>query len=96
MTNNRGDYSLNFEINPRRDLLDEKELTVSIATPHTNNMTDVSDEDDDRPKSVTLNWFIYADIYCLDYDGNVFDAALIALVAALKDCTCLTVLYCAS
>jgi exosome complex RNA-binding protein Rrp42 (RNase PH superfamily) len=50
-------------------------------------MADVSDEDDDRPKSVTLNWFIYADIYCLDYDGNVFDAALIALVAALKNCT---------
>ncbi len=75
--------------------MNEKELTVSIATPHTDNMTDVNDEDD-RPKSVTLNWFIYADIYCLDYDGNVFDAALIALVAALKNCTCLTVLYSAS
>ncbi len=69
-----------------RDLLNHKDLTVSVATQHNDKMTDVSDEDDDRPKSVTLNWFIYADIYCLDYDGNVFDAALIALVAALKNC----------
>ena len=28
---------------------------------------------------------VYADIMCLDYDGNVIDAALIALVAALGD-----------
>jgi exosome complex component RRP43 len=70
-----------------RDLLNEKDLTVSVVTPHNDKMADVSDEDDDRPKSVTLNWFIYADIYCLDYDGNVFDAALIALVAALKNFT---------
>jgi len=30
-------------------------------------------------------WYLYLDIYCLDYDGNVFDAALIALIAALKN-----------
>lgn len=84
-----------FGIN-RRDLLNEKDLTVSVATAHGNKMADVSDEDDDRPKSVTLNWFIYADIYCLDYDGNVFDAALIALVAALKNCTYYATLFLAS
>ncbi|KAI9146103.1 ribosomal protein S5 domain 2-type protein [Paraphysoderma sedebokerense] len=30
------------------------------------------------------SWVIYADIYCLNYDGNIFDACLIALLAALK------------
>jgi exosome complex component RRP43 len=29
-------------------------------------------------------WVLYADIVCLNYDGNVFDAALLALVSALK------------
>lgn len=29
-------------------------------------------------------WVLYADILCLDYDGCVLDAALLALVAALK------------
>ena len=30
-------------------------------------------------------WVIYADIMCINYDGNVTDAALFALVAALKN-----------
>lgn len=30
-------------------------------------------------------WVLYADILCLNYDGNVFDAALIALIAALQN-----------
>jgi exosome complex component RRP43 len=32
-------------------------------------------------------WVIYADIVCIDYDGNVLDAALLALVHALKQRT---------
>lgn len=31
-------------------------------------------------------WVIYADIVCLDYDGNILDASLLALVHALKQC----------
>jgi exosome complex component RRP43 len=30
-------------------------------------------------------WVIYADIMCINYDGNITDAALLALVAALRD-----------
>ncbi|KXS13479.1 exosome complex exonuclease RRP43-like protein [Gonapodya prolifera JEL478] len=30
-------------------------------------------------------WVLYADIVCLNYDGNVFDATVIAIMAALKD-----------
>ncbi|KAJ3339573.1 Exosome complex component RRP43 [Gonapodya sp. JEL0774] len=30
-------------------------------------------------------WVLYADVVCLNYDGNVMDAALIAIMAALKD-----------
>ncbi|KAM6985194.1 exosome complex component RRP43 [Aplochiton taeniatus] len=32
-----------------------------------------------------LCWVLYCDIMCLDYDGNVLDACIIALVAALKN-----------
>lgn len=30
-------------------------------------------------------WVLYVDAICINYDGNVFDAALIAMVAALKN-----------
>eukprot|EP00026_Physarum_polycephalum_P015344 Phypoly_transcript_15998.p1 GENE.Phypoly_transcript_15998~~Phypoly_transcript_15998.p1 ORF type:complete len:280 (+),score=45.09 Phypoly_transcript_15998:49-888(+) len=36
------------------------------------------------PEGKTV-WYLFLDIYCLDYDGNVFDAALIALIAALQN-----------
>ena len=29
-------------------------------------------------------WVLYVDILCMDYDGAVFDACLLALVNALK------------
>ncbi|KAK3248413.1 hypothetical protein CYMTET_42120 [Cymbomonas tetramitiformis] len=32
-------------------------------------------------------WVAYLDIFCLDADGNIFDAALLAAVAALSDVT---------
>ncbi|KAF0974390.1 hypothetical protein FDP41_006422 [Naegleria fowleri] len=31
------------------------------------------------------SWVLYADLYCLENDGNVFDAALIALLTALRN-----------
>lgn len=30
-------------------------------------------------------WVLYVDATCINYDGNVFDAALVAMVAALKN-----------
>ena len=30
-------------------------------------------------------WVLYVDATCINYDGNSFDAALIAMVAALKN-----------
>jgi exosome complex component RRP43 len=32
-------------------------------------------------------WSLYADIVCINYDGNILDASFLALVCALKDCT---------
>jgi len=29
-------------------------------------------------------WVLYVDMYCLDYDGNMMDACLLALAAVLK------------
>lgn len=31
-----------------------------------------------------LVWVLYVDLYCLDYDGNFLDAAIVALVSALR------------
>lgn len=33
-----------------------------------------------------LVWVLYCDITCLDYDGSVLDAAVIALIGALRNC----------
>jgi exosome complex component RRP43 len=30
-------------------------------------------------------WVLYVDVTCINYDGNAFDAALVAMVAALKN-----------
>lgn len=30
-------------------------------------------------------WVLYVDATCINYDGNAFDAALIAMIAALKN-----------
>uniref|UniRef100_A0A3Q3MDZ6 Ribosomal RNA-processing protein 43 n=1 Tax=Mastacembelus armatus TaxID=205130 RepID=A0A3Q3MDZ6_9TELE len=34
--------------------------------------------------SPNLCWVLYCDMICLDYDGNILDACIIALLAALK------------
>lgn len=36
-------------------------------------------------KDTKVLWYIVVDLYCLDHDGNIFDACLIALMAALKN-----------
>lgn len=36
--------------------------------------------------SFQLVWVLYVDMVCLDYDGNVIDACMIAMIAALKNC----------
>lgn len=38
-------------------------------------------------------WVLYVDATCINYDGNAFDATLLAMVAALKNSPCLTSLY---
>lgn len=30
-------------------------------------------------------WVLYVDAICINYDGNAFDATLLAMVAALRD-----------
>jgi len=32
-----------------------------------------------------LSWYLWVDVYCLDYDGNIFDAAIISAIGALKN-----------
>ena len=33
-----------------------------------------------------LVWVLYCDLMCLDHDGSLYDACVIALIAALKNC----------
>lgn len=33
-------------------------------------------------------WVLYCDLICLDYDGNLLDACVTALIAALRICKC--------
>ncbi|KAL6053840.1 Ribosomal RNA-processing protein 43 [Balamuthia mandrillaris] len=35
-------------------------------------------------KEGEVSWYLYVDMYCLDYDGALFDACLLALLAALE------------
>lgn len=44
-------------------------------------------------ESGKMLWYLYADIYCLNYDGNIFDTCLIGLVAALQDVRLPTAAY---
>jgi len=34
-------------------------------------------------------WVLFADIVCVNYDGNVFDACVIALITALMNGKCI-------
>lgn len=38
-------------------------------------------------------WVLYVDATCINYDGNVFDAALVAMVAALRNTRLPTATY---
>lgn len=57
------------------------DLQIKYTEPHTDD--EVPDEE---PKVVTkAYWTLYIDILCLSLDGNAFDAAWLAVVAALQD-----------
>ena len=43
-----------------------------------------------RGKSV---WVLYVDATCINYDGNAFDATLLAMVAALKNSTYIIIIF---
>jgi exosome complex RNA-binding protein Rrp42 (RNase PH superfamily) len=69
-------------------LISPQQLTVTLEThsSSTKNNTNLKSEQvKNTSDSITVNWYLYADLYCLDYDGNVFDCALIALLAALHN-----------
>ena len=34
-------------------------------------------------------WVLFADLVCVNYDGNVFDACVIALISALTNGKCI-------
>jgi len=62
-------------------LIDVNDLKIQYLEPHT-------DEDlpDEGPRVVTkAYWTLYIDILCIALDGNAFDTAWAAVIAALRD-----------
>ena len=47
----------------------------------------IEDKEEESKARKAMVWYLYVDMYCLDYDGNVFDACLIALLSALANGT---------
>jgi exosome complex component RRP43 len=51
-----------------------------------NPSTDVVDQDEQQPvPQLKAFWTLYIDLLCISYGGSIFDAAWLALYAALKD-----------
>jgi exosome complex component RRP43 len=38
-------------------------------------------------------WVLYVDLVCINYDGNAFDASVLAIMAALRDSKQVTAPY---
>jgi hypothetical protein len=86
---------------PQQSPEPNNDINFSINTQLSNNYqsntpkstkSSISQMDLDRfegaANQIDVGWYLYADLYCLDYDGNVFDCALIALLAALHNGFC--------
>ena len=66
------------EINEKKSVIQQRLAGIFYNC----NVMDLSQLCIEEGKAV---WVLYADLYCLENDGNVFDAALIALLTALKN-----------
>lgn len=83
-----GMISINFEFsslsssNARSGPPDEKCQSVSISLDNiVKNVVDLTQLSVERDQ---LAWALFVDVYCLEDDGNVFDAALLAITKALS------------
>jgi exosome complex RNA-binding protein Rrp42 (RNase PH superfamily) len=56
-------------------------LILFVLAVQSARVVEMSDLTIERGKSA---WQLMVDVYCLDHDGNVHDASLIAVMAALK------------
>lgn len=63
-------------------LPERKLLPVDDDDERSNDEPQYADADDDE---APMSWYLYVDLYCLNHNGNLFDASLIALIAALKN-----------
>lgn len=62
-------------------LLRPDDLTISYTEPKSADMG----PDEEPSTTVKAYWTLYIDILCISLDGNCFDAAWMAVMAALKD-----------
>ena len=63
------------------DLVNPDDLTISYAEPQS------ADVDEESVVVVKAYWTLYIDILCISLDGNCYDAAWMAVMAALKNTT---------
>lgn len=57
---------------------------IGPATPRSSDVLPLSDLVIEPGKAA---WVVYLDVVCLNYDGGVLDAAVLAAVGALRNCT---------
>jgi exosome complex component RRP43 len=65
------------------DLVNSDDLTISYAEPKSADMG----PDEEPNLVVKAYWALYIDILCISLDGNCYDAAWMAVMAALKNTT---------
>lgn len=58
---------------------------LSIETEQGSAGSDDGDEEMAESNRSKFVWYLYVDMYCLNHDGNIQDACLIALLSALND-----------
>eukprot|EP01114_Cavostelium_apophysatum_P022504 TRINITY_DN8164_c0_g1_i2.p1 TRINITY_DN8164_c0_g1~~TRINITY_DN8164_c0_g1_i2.p1 ORF type:complete len:252 (-),score=22.22 TRINITY_DN8164_c0_g1_i2:90-845(-) len=70
--------------NPKHPLVSFENLRIEDNRSSSDAMSDDETNGSSSSKE-KLVWYLYADIYCMNHDGNVQDICLIALLAALKN-----------
>jgi len=63
----------------------EKAMSLATQLNTLINRLDIPTTDFYFDNEGKARWYLYVDIYCLDFDGNITDASIIAMLAALKN-----------
>ncbi|GAM21538.1 hypothetical protein SAMD00019534_047130 [Acytostelium subglobosum LB1] len=63
----------------------EKAMTLCSQMNRLANLLEIEQSELNFDSEGRFRWYLYVDLYCLDYNGNILDAAIIAMLTALKN-----------